>query len=104
MPSPRAETSNPGKTRRSAGRRQTRPYAPNLVFASSVGSVTTSYQIRPVGYVDFTITDRASAPKQGFEAAPMLGWSSTRAAGPSAPPTARRAEHGWARLAEARRD
>jgi hypothetical protein len=52
MPSPRAETNNPGKTRRSAGRRHTRPYAPNLVCASSVGSVTTSYEIRPVGHVE----------------------------------------------------
>ena len=35
-----------------------------------MGSVTTSYEIRPVGYVESTITDRASAPKQGFEGAP----------------------------------
>jgi hypothetical protein len=104
MPSPRAETSNPGKTRRSAGRRHTRPYTPNLVFASSVGSVTTSYQIRPVGYVESNITSRASAPKRGFETAPDAWLVFDARRGPSAPPTARRAEHGSARLAKACRD
>jgi tRNA-Thr(GGU) m(6)t(6)A37 methyltransferase TsaA len=34
-----------------------------------VGGVS-GYEIRPVGYVESTITDRASAPKQGFEGAP----------------------------------
>jgi tRNA-Thr(GGU) m(6)t(6)A37 methyltransferase TsaA len=32
--------------------------------------VTTGYEIRPVGYVESTIKDRAGAPKQGFEGAP----------------------------------
>lgn len=30
----------------------------------------TAYEIRPVGYVESTLTDRATAPKQGFEGAP----------------------------------
>ena len=30
----------------------------------------TSYEIRPVGYVESPLTDRAAAPKQGFEGAP----------------------------------
>lgn len=32
--------------------------------------MTTGYEIRPVGYVESTINDRAGAPKQGFEGAP----------------------------------
>lgn len=30
----------------------------------------TTYDIRPIGYVESPITDRSSAPKQGFEGAP----------------------------------
>jgi tRNA-Thr(GGU) m(6)t(6)A37 methyltransferase TsaA len=30
----------------------------------------TSYEIRPVGYVESPLVDRAGAPKQGFEGAP----------------------------------
>jgi tRNA-Thr(GGU) m(6)t(6)A37 methyltransferase TsaA len=29
-----------------------------------------SYRMRPVGYVESTLTERADAPKQGFEGAP----------------------------------
>jgi tRNA-Thr(GGU) m(6)t(6)A37 methyltransferase TsaA len=32
--------------------------------------MTTAYEIRPIGYVDSTLLDRESAPKQGFEGSP----------------------------------
>jgi tRNA-Thr(GGU) m(6)t(6)A37 methyltransferase TsaA len=32
--------------------------------------MTTSYQIRPIGYVESRLVDRESAPKQGSEGAP----------------------------------
>jgi tRNA-Thr(GGU) m(6)t(6)A37 methyltransferase TsaA len=32
--------------------------------------MTTSYQIRPIGYVESPLVDRESAPKQGSEGAP----------------------------------
>jgi len=32
--------------------------------------MTTSYQIRPIGYVESPLVDRESAPKQGAEGAP----------------------------------
>jgi tRNA-Thr(GGU) m(6)t(6)A37 methyltransferase TsaA len=32
--------------------------------------MTTSYEIRPIGYVESALVDRESAPKQGFEGAP----------------------------------
>jgi tRNA-Thr(GGU) m(6)t(6)A37 methyltransferase TsaA len=32
--------------------------------------VTTSYEVRPIGYIDSSLVDRESAPKQGFEGAP----------------------------------
>jgi len=32
--------------------------------------VTTDYEIRPIGYVESSLVDRATAPKQGFEGAP----------------------------------
>ena len=32
--------------------------------------MTASYEIRPVGFVESSLVDRATAPKQGFEGAP----------------------------------
>jgi tRNA-Thr(GGU) m(6)t(6)A37 methyltransferase TsaA len=32
--------------------------------------MTTTYEIRPIGYVESTLVDRETAPKQGFEGAP----------------------------------
>jgi tRNA-Thr(GGU) m(6)t(6)A37 methyltransferase TsaA len=32
--------------------------------------VTTTYELRPIGYVESPLVDRATAPKQGFEGAP----------------------------------
>ena len=32
--------------------------------------MTTDYEIRPIGYVESSLVDRATAPKQGFEGAP----------------------------------
>jgi tRNA-Thr(GGU) m(6)t(6)A37 methyltransferase TsaA len=32
--------------------------------------MTTPYEIRPIGYVESTLVDRETAPKQGFEGAP----------------------------------
>ncbi len=32
--------------------------------------MTTPYEIRPIGYVESDLDDRATAPKQGFEGAP----------------------------------
>jgi tRNA-Thr(GGU) m(6)t(6)A37 methyltransferase TsaA len=32
--------------------------------------MTTTYEIRPIGYVESALVDRESAPKQGFEGAP----------------------------------
>jgi tRNA-Thr(GGU) m(6)t(6)A37 methyltransferase TsaA len=32
--------------------------------------VTAPYEIRPIGHVESSVVDRASAPKQGFEGAP----------------------------------
>lgn len=34
------------------------------------GEGTTSYDVRPIGYVESPLDDPASAPKQGFEGAP----------------------------------
>jgi tRNA-Thr(GGU) m(6)t(6)A37 methyltransferase TsaA len=33
--------------------------------------MTTCYEIRPIGYVESPLVDRATAPKQGFEGAPQ---------------------------------
>ena len=35
------------------------------------GPATTSYPVRPVGYVSSPLTDPAAAPKQGFEGGPQ---------------------------------
>jgi tRNA-Thr(GGU) m(6)t(6)A37 methyltransferase TsaA len=32
--------------------------------------MTTTYEVRPIGYVESPLVDRATAPKQGFEGAP----------------------------------
>jgi tRNA-Thr(GGU) m(6)t(6)A37 methyltransferase TsaA len=32
--------------------------------------MTTTYEIRPIGYVESALVDRETAPKQGFEGAP----------------------------------
>jgi hypothetical protein len=32
--------------------------------------MTTSYAIRPIGYVESPLVDRTTTPKQGFEGAP----------------------------------
>ncbi len=33
--------------------------------------MTTTYEIRPIGYVESPLVDRETAPKQGFEGAPQ---------------------------------
>ena len=68
MPSP--ARSQAGRTLRGQGTLGEHGYNGTLSKNQGVLLTTTPYEIRAIGYVESSLVDRESAPKQGFEGAP----------------------------------